>query len=251
MDSIEIKKRRIAVGKRVAKDYQTFRMHASFQIELQPSPSYEILSDAKKRLVHAIWAQEQKRRGGMLYEGAILSAVSLDSKKLVGQFVPYKYLLAQLCDPSLKPDLKIVPVSMSGMTFLLDNLILARRADWVAQYPHLIELAPSGGVRPPGPQDTEVNLKHQILEELSDEIGVEKSYVKAVKFFAALRDLKNDAIELCAEIKLRSCAIFSSSSEYTQVMTVPIDEITTFAKTHAKEFVPFSLVLLKLRELVD
>lgn len=251
MDSIEVKKQRAPVETESDKDYQTFRIHPTFQIELHPSPSYETLSDVKKRLIHAIWEKEQKRRKGALVEGLILNAISLDHKKLVGQFVPYKYLLAQLSDPSLKSDLNIVPVSMSGITFFFESLVFARRADWVAQYPYCIELAPSGGIRPPAPAALEVDLKLQILEELSDEIGVEKGYVKRVKFFAAVRDLKNDAVELCAEIKLKPYAIFSSSCEYTQVLTVPCSEIKTFVKIHGKEFVPFSLTLLKLRKLID
>ena len=181
----------------------------------------------------------------MLHEGAILSALSYDDKKLTGRFVPYKYYLAQLCDPSLKADLKIIPVSMSAVTIATHSIVLAKRAGWVAQYPDWYECAPAGGVRLPSAGRSGVDIKEQMLDELNEEIGVEREQVKAIKFMTLVRDLKLDAIELCAEIQLKPCTIFSSSAEYTQIMTVPLSEVPLFVKAHAVDFVPLSLVLLK------
>lgn len=233
-------------------DYETISISSKFTIHLEPSTSYSDLSSAKKRLIQSIWDKEQERKEGKLHEGAILSVISFDQKSLTGQFVPYKYFLAQKCDPSLKPDLKIVPVSLSGITYLQDQLIVAKRAAWVAQFPGCYELAPSGGIRPPSGDLTEVDMKLQLLDELKEETGIDSSSIKSVKYFALIRDNKEDAIELCAEIQLRSTGlILSSSSEYTQVMTIATSEIADFAKEYAAEFVPLSLVLLKLNHLIQ
>lgn len=243
MAQIEMKKKVKKEG--ALKDYQTYEISPRFRIHLVPSPAYDQLSDAKKRLIDAIWEREQKLRKGQLHEGACLSAVEFSDKSLVGQFVPYKYFLAQLCDPSLKPDLQIVPVSVNGLTFASDHVIFARRAAWVAQYPELLELAPSGGIRPPAPGQTQVNLKEQLLEELNDEIGVEKAYVRSIKFFSLIHDLKNDALELCAAIHLKPYVALSSSSEYTQIITVPLSEVPAFVKNHINDCVPLSLELIQ------
>jgi hypothetical protein len=251
MAQIQVKKPASKSVKPFLKDYQTTQMNGRFTIDVQPSPSFQELSDVKKRLIQTIWNQEQKRRGGMLHEGAILSAVAYDDKKLTGHFVPYKYFLAQLCDPSLKPDLKIVPVSMSAITLVNDNIVLARRAMWVSQHPDRFELAPAGGVSLPPAGQSGVDLKEQLLSELVEEVGAERGQVKGVKFFTLIRDLKADAIELCAEIQLKPCTILSSSPEYTQIMTIPLEEITAFAKAHAIDFVPLSLVLLQLRKFIE
>ena len=232
--------------------YGTIVINSKFSIELQPSTSYSFLSDAKKSLIQTIWEQEQKRRDGKLHEGAILSVISYDSSSLVGQFVPYKYYLAQSCDPSLKPDLKIVPVSLCGMTLIGDDIIIAKRAPWVSQYPNFYELAPSGGVRPPGRDLDAVNLKIQLLDELKEEIGMDDSHVKSVKFFSLVHDEKEDTIELCAEIRLKpSKLILTSTSEYSQVITVPCQELESFVKDHHQDFVPLSLLLLKLKNLIS
>lgn len=232
-------------------NHKTFSISPKFAIHLQPSTSYAELSDAKKNLIQTIWDKEQERCDGKLHEGVILSAVSFDHKSLIGQFVPYKYFLAQFCDPSLKPDLQIRPVSLNGITYLENQLILAKRSPWVAQCPGYYELAPSGGIRPPSKNLTEVDMKVQLLDELKEETGIENSSIKNVKYFALVHDLKGDGIELCAEIRLKSSGlILSSSSEYTQVMTVPCSEIPVFTKEHEREFVPLSLLLLKLKNLI-
>lgn len=233
-----------------SKDYHTLKINSKFAIHLTPSSSYDDLSPSKKRLIQTIWEQEQKRRGGKLHEGAILSAIAYDNKSLTGQFVPYKYFLAQLFDPSLKRDLKIIPVSLSGLTQVGDNLIIAKRAWWVAQFPDCYELAPSGGVRPPNADQGYVDMKGQLLSELEDEVGIEPSFVKSVSFFSLVRDYKSDGIELIAKILVKPSAILSSSSEYAQVITVPLSEVESFAESHAKEFVPLSLEMLHLRKLM-
>lgn len=233
-----------------SRDYQALKINSKFAIHLIPSSSYDELSAAKKRLIQTIWEQEQKRRSGKLHEGAILSAIAYDNKSLTGQFVPYKYFLAQLFDPSLKRDLKIVPVSLSGFTLVGENLIVAKRAWWVAEYPERYELAPSGGIRPPNAEQGYVDMKGQILSELEDEVGIEPSFVKSVRFFSLVRDNKSDGVELLAKIVVKPTAILSSSREYNQIITVPLTEVENFAESHAKEFVPLSLEMLRLRKLI-
>lgn len=232
--------------------FKTYPISSKFTIHLQPSTSYSELSDEKKNLIQTIWDKEQERCEGKLHEGAILSAISFDQKALIGQFVPYKFFLAQFCEPSLKPDLKIMPVSLSGITYVEDQLILAKRSSWVSQSPSCYELAPSGGIRPPGKNLTEVDMKVQLLDELKEETGIENSLIKNVKYFVLVHDLKEDGIEICAEIRLKSTGlILSSSSEYTQVMTIPCSELKPFTKEKVGEFVPLSLLLLKLKNLID
>jgi hypothetical protein len=234
-------------------DYLTLAISSKFTIHLEPSISYSELSETKKNLIQRIWDMEQKRKNGKLHEGAILSAISFDDKSLTGQFVPYKYFLAQTCDPSLKADLKIVPVSLSGMTFSEEgDLIVAKRAPWVTQYPDCYELAPSGGIRLPGGDLKTVDMKIQLLDELVEETGIETSEVKSVKFFTLVHDQKEDGIELCAEIRLKSGGlILSSSSEYPQIMTLAAEELPSFVDKQREKFVPLSLVLMKLKHLIN
>lgn len=250
MAQIEMKKKATGRKEIQLKDYQTIPISSRFELEIQPASTFEELSDVKKRLIDTIWEQEQKRKGGKLYNALILSAIAYDSKKLIGQLVPYKYFLAQWCDPSLKPDLKIVPVSISGLTIAWDNIVVAKRAEWVTQYPNCYELAPSGGVSQRGENVFPLDLKEQLFEELKEELGILRLLVKGVKFFALVRDFNTDGVELCAEIKVKPYSLQASSHEYVQLISIPKNEIQSFVDEHAAEFVPLSLVILKLRKYI-
>lgn len=251
MASTEVKKPKKPKWETIYADFESIPISSRYSVEIGSSPSFEGLADEKKRLVEVIWEQEQKRKGGRLFNGMILSAVEFNEKKLRGQFVPYKYFLAQTCDPSLKPDLKILPVSLSGLTMTDTSFILAKRASWVTQYPDLYELAPSGGVTELPFQETTIDLKGQLLEGLQEEVGIDRSLVKKVKFFALIRDHQADAVELIADIEAKPFSLQSSTGEYAQIMNVPIKELEAFVNLHRLEFVPLSLAILKLRKLIS
>ncbi|MFV0341259.1 MAG: hypothetical protein ACK5MA_11655 [Parachlamydiaceae bacterium] len=251
MASTEVKKAGGKKWEKVLKHFEAIPLSPRFSISLEKSPSFEHLSASKKRLIDAIWDQEQKRKSGRLFNGMILSAKEYTEKKLTGFFVPYKYFLAQVCDPSLKPDLNILPVSLSAVTVTEDSMILAKRASWVTQYPDAYELAPSGGVTQQHLDDEAIDIKGQLLEELNEEVGIDRQLVKKLKFFSMVRDYHADAVELVAEIQVKPFSIQSSTGEYAQIMTLPISEIPAFVATYKAEFVPLSLAILKLREYIE
>lgn len=231
--------------------FESFPIAPSFSIETTPLNEPLNLKESKKRLIETIWQHEQKRRNGKLHEGYILSASSFDSKKLIGNFAPYKHFLAEYVDPSLKADLNITPVSMSAITFSGENIIIGKRADWVAEYPMRFELAPSGGINNETlDEEGNVDLKAQLIQELEDETGIPKSGVKKVKFFALIKDHLRGSIELVATIELKTITVLSSTNEYSQLISLPKEEIKGFVELHKENFVPLSLELLKLQNLI-
>lgn len=228
-------------------NYETLAVSSRFSIHIK-HPNQDTFSHETEKWVNSIWDKEKRKRGDVLYEGKIFHALSYSSKKLVGCFIPYKYFFAQVCEPKLYHTLKIVPVSVSGLTMSRDHILIGKRASWVAQNSDRLELIPSGGIRPPEAEmDQKIHLKQQILAELSEEAHIPLSSVKSVQFFSLIKDLKNGAIELIAEISLKSKTCFSTSNEYNFVMTVPKSEIQAFAKAHLDDFVPLSLHILRLR----
>lgn len=250
MASTEVKKQRKPTWKKVFKGIEAVAINSRFVIEVLPSPSFEHLSESQKSLIDTIWEQEQKRKSGRLFNGMILSAQEYSEKKLTGHFVPYKYFLAQTCDPSLKPALKILPVSLSALTIAGGSVVLAKRSSWVTQYPDHYELAPSGGVTEPAFEKETIDIKGQIIDELNEEVGIDRTLVKKIKFFALIRDFQSEAVELIADIEASPYSLQSSTGEYAQIMTIPLSELAAFVEVHRNEFVPLSLAILKLRELI-
>lgn len=251
MASAEVKKETSKKWAKILKHFEAIPLSPRFAISLEPTPTFDHLSDSKKRLIDTIWDQEQRRKAGRLFNGMLLSAITFNEKKLTGYFVPYKYFLAQVCDPSLKPDLNILPVSLSALTVADDSIVLAKRASWVTQYPDAYELAPSGGVTQQQFDDSEIDIKGQLLEELHEEVGIDRQLVKKLKFFCMVRDHHADAVELIAEIQVKPFSYQSSTGEYAQIMTLPISEIPTFVAAHRADFVPLSLAILKLRNYIE
>ncbi len=250
MDSTEVKKQRVSKWQKIQKGFEAIPMSSRFALEVVSCNQFEHLSEQKSRLIDTIWEKEQRRKGGRLFNGLILSAKEFSSKKLIGTFVPYKYFLAQACDPSLKPDLKILPVSLSALTISDHSLILAKRSSWVTQYPDCYELAPSGGVTEHPFERGSIDLKMQLYEELNEEVGIERSLVKKVQFSTLIRDHEADAIELIADIEAKPYSMQSSTGEYAQIMTLPLSEVASFVAAHRTEFVPLSLAILKMKSLI-
>src|ERR1700722_921126 len=107
-------------------DYQTFKLTPQFRLEVAESPRGFTLSDYDKARVEMLWQEELMARPSDLYNGQLLNFVSLDGMRLLGEFVEYKFYLAQLRDPELQPFLQIAPICISGLTFSGNKVLIGR-----------------------------------------------------------------------------------------------------------------------------
>ncbi|KAF3362078.1 hypothetical protein PHSC3_001389 [Chlamydiales bacterium STE3] len=228
--------------------YQTLKIKSHYQVEILDTLETVSLPEELEERIERIWRAELIGRD--LFNGYLLSAVAYDKERLTGVFVPYKLFIAQLRDPSLKPILKIIPVSISGLTILGNNVLFAKRSSYVTQFRYHYELAPSGSIDNFFLEGSQINLREQLKKELREEIGVDSKRVKSVKFFALIYDKELESIDLCAEIRINPYAMQSHSWEYSQVITVPKDELAHFVKIDGEHFVPLSLSILRQRKLL-
>lgn len=223
-------------------------LQRGFQVKLTAAAPPLHLTDGQRQLVDDLWLIERKLKGHHLFDGTVFSALHYDEKGLQGHFVPYKYYLAQQRAPQLRQSLKITPVAVTGITRLNGNLLVAKRALWVTQYPDFYELAPSGGITPRCVEGRLVHLNEQIFEELFDEVGITRSCVETLDFFSLIHEKESGNIELCAELMAKPLMLQSVSGEYSQLLSVPIEELASFVETTHTSWVPLSLQLLKIRK---
>ncbi|MGK5595065.1 MAG: hypothetical protein ACSNEK_06885 [Parachlamydiaceae bacterium] len=228
--------------------YQTLKIKSQYRVEVVDPLEELQLSDDVEEHIERIWRNELVNRN--LFNGSLLSALAYNKDQLTGIFVPYKYFIAQLRDPSLKPILNITPVSISGMTLFEDHVIFAKRSSYVTQLPHCYELAPSGSIDNEFLEGNQINLVEQIKKELFEEVGIEPKRVKTIKFFALIYDEAVQSIDLCAEIKVLPYSLNSHSWEYSQVITIPKNELVEFTTLSEVKFVPLSLLMLEQRKLL-
>ncbi len=229
-------------------NYQSFPIDNSFKIQLYPH-SHEIeLTDEDKQRIEKVWQNEIAQRP-TLYNGKILNVVEFDISKVLGFFVDYKYLLAQVRDPELQKVLNIIPACVSGVAYSGNKILFAKRSSAVTQSPHAFECVPSGGIDTQGTKEGEIDIYKQFQQELEEESGIKK--IKAYKYFELVYSPEESIFEICAQIELdpqEANKLPSPNAEYTEFIWVDKREIPTFCKD--RTFVPLSLHMLRTLKLL-
>jgi|LakMenEpi03Aug12_release.lakeMendotaPanAssembly.Ray.scaffolds.fasta_scaffold28986_11 hypothetical protein len=228
-------------------DYQTFAYSPNLTIEVLPHARGFSLSDHEKLLIENIWRHEENLASS-LHNGQIFNVISLEGDKIIGEFVEYKYYLAQQRDTNFEPALQIKTLSISGITTTVDKILVGQRSATVTTYQNYYELVPSGGIDPRAQQGNQINIKRQFELELWEESGISVTEIKSIKPVAIFYDLKNKIYEACAELNINYTILKESlhpSDEYQKLEWISKREIQGFVQKHSHEFVPFSIYLLE------
>lgn len=231
--------------------YQTTPISDYFTVVADLSSGDLELSDRVKRLIEDIWERESVIRKGELFNGRLLSFVALENERLLGRFVEYKHYIAQLAEPSLKSILQIEPISISGICIAEGKFLVGKRSEMLTQYPGFYELVPSGGIEPSSVLEGRVNIAKQYQNELLEETGIEKTLIRQILPFALVHDLRKEAYEICASIKLEGEVLnisYMEGSEYSQLLWKSKMQLKKFIRENEEKFVPFSLHLVKVHE---
>lgn len=226
-------------------------------------PEYEQQQAGYASRIEKIWNEISRTRP--LHNGTVFAMVSESHEGgricVGGHLISYKDFLAQRNDPSIRLDIR--PIGVSGMLSMRDEqdieyTMFARRAATVTQWPGYLELVPSGSIDAKRANvNGSVSYEAQLLEELTEEVGISSGDVTSVKGFALVYDPRDRVYDICCriEISLRKESLeklFMDSAEYEQPIFVPFGELEQFASSHREEIVPTSLALLAAhRELLQ
>lgn len=230
-------------------NYQTFKITSKFAVVAVDASRKMELSDDDRRLVESIWESELKRSQGHLFNGKLLSMLTWDDLHLVGEFVEYKYYIAQLRAPELKNKLQIRPVSISGMTYAADKILIGLRSETVFQHPLWYELAPSGGVDAGMVSEGRVDILKQFEIELIEETGLQPSDIQSIDPFALIYDEQSHSFEIGAAIQIQPvrAGISAASDEYVRFFWIAEKDLSPFIAQHRSKIIPLSLHLLSLK----
>lgn len=202
--------------------------------------------------VNRAWQGEQERRGKLIFNGRLLSARSVGPGAIVAQVVEYRHLIAQRMEPTLFAQLQVRPLAVSGLLECADGIVFGRRAGAVTEDAGWWELAPSGGMDAAGAAEAALaDHRHQVLEELHEELGMGGDTVSRVRPFALVEDTESHVIDigigltspLSASEVLRSHAQ-AGSGEYDALHIVPRAQLQGFMDEHARQLVAVSAALL-------
>ncbi len=208
-------------------------------------------------VIEEIWQKTSKKTGGKLFNGAVLSFISINKKqnkiKVVAHFVEYKNYLAQSKQSDLKLGIKLVGVS--GIIILeekgINYIVFAKRTNNVTEYPGFFELVPSGSI------DKEcvnasgvVSFQSKLLSEFAEETGLPKNYVEDISGFAFVLDTNHNVYDICCKILLKAkkesvAKKFLGSKEYSKPEFVSINNLNSFIRKNAATIVPTSMAILE------
>lgn len=228
-------------------NYQTFKITSDFTIYVAPYSRGFTLSDHEKLLIENIWRNEQLTRP-TLFNGQILNVVEATPSKIEGEFIDYKYYLAQEKDPRCKELLNIKPLSISGLTTAGDKVLIGLRSTQVTDYPNFFETVPSGGIDPRALKDDHIDIHKQFQLELWEETKISVTDVKNVILNGLAYDKQLDRFELYATLQVSYTILkeeLDLSAEYKSLRWISKSELPAFVKKNQQQLVPFTLFLLK------
>jgi len=203
--------------------------------------------------VQALWEIETKRCHGALFNGNIFSVHQFESSRINGCFVEYRWLAAQRHRPNLFERLNVQPLAVSGIVESPDGIIFGRRDQQVSSDAGKWELVPSGGIDSGARGDHAlVDYMRQFFDELSDEVGIDKSDIFDPVAFSMIEDSRTHVFDLGirGRTNLRAAQInetFSRSSrEYSNLKIVSRSAIQKFVHDDRDDIVPISIALLEV-----
>jgi len=211
-----------------------------------------------ERTVQEAWDAECKRRGGDVFDGKVFSVSDISPGRISGQFVPYRYLIAQRHHPDLYDNLRVRSLAVSGVLHCVSGVVFGKRHSGVTQDSGMWELAPSGGVGPGCvDEDGKVDLILQLSEELVEELGIEMSAISNAKAFCWIEDEHSHVIDIGIELRtnldgraVQAAHQAKGSAEYEELLIVPENEVVTFVTNQDQTLSPVSRLLLKTTKLL-
>lgn len=209
--------------------HRTYALDPNFRIEVLPaSPA---LPPAVESRIDAIWRTAQDAQPA-LYNGRIYSLVERRPEHLAVHALEYRLLLAQRRTPELKSVLAVRPIGVTGLLTGRDGLVLGYRAKHVMADADLWEPAPAGSLARLEPHE-------QILEELKEELGVDRSKIQPPRVLGLVEDATSSVIDIVFRIEtdLSAEALHAAwqnhgSDEYAEVRVVPPAELPRFLAEH-------------------
>jgi hypothetical protein len=230
-------------------DYQTIKISPNLALSVIPPRGF-VLSDHQKIEIETLWRREQEVRLTNLFNGQLFNLIEINGDKLIGEFVEYKYYLAQLRNPGFVEILHILPICMSGITLAGNKILIGQRSTNVTQYPGYYETVPSGGIDSSSTVDGTIDLKRQFEKELWEETRISVTEIKKIELFSLIFDPENNLYELCGEIQVNYSSLRESlepSEEYSKFLWLTKQELKYHIESYSSQYVPFSLHLLKTR----
>ncbi len=230
---------------------RAYPIDKSIQVKLvKYSSEVEINLQSK---VDEIWQRAVFDQDLNLFDGSLLSVLSVTPDRVDVHQAQYRYFYAQSQEAALFQSLNVRPLACSGILVCRDGLVLARRGPKVFLDSNKWELAPSGTLDSESVgQDGVVNESNFLLREMKEELGIEISIAGIEGIVGLYEDLSlhNFDIVIRINVDLGAAEIHTlfedtDNDEYDLVEVVSIDRLTAFVEQNETSFVTLSRQILR------
>jgi 8-oxo-dGTP pyrophosphatase MutT (NUDIX family) len=212
-----------------------------FIVLATPSPK---LPGSLEAEVEAIWCSEKARRGAKLFNGTLFSVEEVSSSTVSGRLIEYRRFLAQLRRPELFESLQVRPLAVTGLLQNAEGIFFGYRDSGMAQQANCWELIPAGGIDASTlTANSEVLPDEQILRELKEEVGLDRSLIVRQRLVAFCEEPEHRVFDLVWELEtaLDSSAVQAAHSrlehpEHVDLVCAAWNDLETFLADGRRSF---------------
>jgi hypothetical protein len=203
--------------------------------------------------VDAIWKAACQQHPH-LHNGRIFAVKDAFAFQITGSFEEYKYLYAQIKEPTIYGKSPLKSLIVTGLTYNKEGLLFALRGKLNSESINEWEIPPSGGLEGPS-----VDPDAQILKELEEELGLNKKHISKGPVVFSLHESKvKNSFSLCYAIELsvdeatiQDCFSNNASKEYDKLCLIPYAELDNFVEEKTESLYAFSHTLISKGRSLD
>ncbi len=209
--------------------------------------------------IEAAWGAAQRRAGGRLFNGRIVSVVEASASRILGRLAQYRHAVAGFADPALGQALAIRPLSVCGVLRTPAGILFGRRDPGATYEAGLWQMPPAGSVdagavRPDG----RIDPVAQIAGEMEEEVGLPWARVRACRPFALVAHAASGVHDLglvietaAGEAEILARRRPGAVEEYTELRLVPEAGLPAFLAAEGGGMVPAARLFLSALGLVS
>jgi hypothetical protein len=220
---------------------------------VRPLPELDPTLDAT---VEALWRRATHRvaagGAGRLFNGHVFSADRIAPAEITGHFTEFRRIVAQMEQPALFATLGLSPLAVCGVLRCADGVPFGRRHNAAIYQAGMWQLPPAGSVDPGAVgADGMVDLRAQMLTELTEELGIRADQVEPPTLLCAVEhpgshvtDIGIALVTALTGAQVLEAHRAHANAEYASLTIVPYDGLANFVAQAGADLVPPALIFL-------
>ena len=191
------------------------------------------------------------QRGRRLFNGRVFCADAVTPDLISGHWTEYRRVVAQMADPRLIPALQVRSLAVCGVLCCQGGVVVGRRDGASVYQAGLWQLPPAGSVDDGSAQGDTADIRHALLTELQEELGIPAGAVDAVRPLCLVQH-PTGVLDLGMQITTRLTAAdvlaahrAAGNREYDRLLVMPAAEIQNRLATLDGQLVPPARAFLR------